>query len=210
MTSPLLETAIYAFVTFFVVLDPPGMGPIFIGLTHGETAEFRRRMALRGTVIAALILLAFAFAGDFLLRALGVSLAAFRIAGGILLFLIAFDMLFARETPMRRTTTREDAEAEAKHDISVFPLAIPLIAGPGGLTSVVLLMGRAGNDTMTELAVLFVMLLVLLIILAVLLAADRFTRWLGATGTNVISRVLGIILAALAVQFVIDGVREAF
>ena len=209
MSSLLVETAIYAFVTFFVVLDPPGMGPIFIGLTRGETPEFRRRMAIRGTIIAAIILLTFAFAGDFLLRALGVSIAAFRIAGGILLFIISFDMLFAHELPIRRTTTLEDAEAEAKHDISVFPLAIPLIAGPGGLTSIVLLMGRAGSDTVMQVMVLAVMVLVLLIVLAVLLVADRFTSWLGATGTNVISRVLGIILAALAVQFVLDGLKEA-
>ncbi len=210
MSSSLIETAIYAFVTFFVVLDPPGMGPIFIALTRGETAEFRRRMAIRGTLIAAFILLFFAFAGDLLLRALGVSIAAFRIAGGILLFLIAFDMLFARATAIRRTTEREDEEAEAKHDISVFPLAIPLIAGPGGLTSIVLLMGRAGNDPIAITVVLAIMALVLAIVLAVLLAADRFTRLLGETGTNVISRVLGIILAALAVQFVIDGINEAF
>ena len=210
MTGPLIETALYAFVTFIVVLDPLGMGPIFIGLTRGETAAFRRQMAIRGVAIAAIILLVFAFAGDFLLRALGVSIDAFRIAGGLLLFLISFDMLFARATPLRRTTEREDEEAEAKHDISVFPLAIPLIAGPGGLTSVVLLMGRAGNNLIMELVILGTMALVLLIVLAVLLAADRVTRWLGETGTNVISRVLGIILAALAVQFVIDGVRAAF
>jgi multiple antibiotic resistance protein len=210
MSSPLIETAIYAFVTFFVVLDPVGMGPIFIALTRGETAEFRRQMAIRGTVIAAIILLTFAFAGDFLLRALGVSIAAFRIAGGILLFLISIDMLFARATPIRRTTPREIEEAEAKHDISVFPLAIPLIAGPGGLTSTVLLMGRAQADPLLEAVVLAVMILVLVIILIVLLAADRVTRWLGETGSNVVSRVLGIILAALAVQFVIDGIRDAF
>ena len=210
MTGPLIETAIYAFVTFFVVLDPLGMGPIFIGLTRGETAAFRRRMAIRGTVIAAILLLTFAFAGDFLLRALGVSIAAFRIAGGVLLFLISFDMLFAHATPIRRTTEREDEEAEAKQDISVFPLAIPLLAGPGGLTSVVLLMGRAGSDPMLEAIVLVVMALVLAIVLAVMLAADRFVRLLGETGTNVIGRVLGIILAALAVQFVIDGLNEAF
>jgi multiple antibiotic resistance protein len=210
MTGTLIETALYAFVTFFVVLDPLGMGPIFIALTRGETAAFRRRMAIRGTVIAGIILLVFAFAGDLLLRSLGVSIAAFRIAGGVLLFLISFDMLFAHATPIRRTTTREDEEAEAKRDISVFPLAIPLIAGPGGLTSVVLLMGRTGGDTMLEAVVLAIMALVLIIMLAVLLAADQFTKWLGETGTNVISRVLGIILSALAVQFVIDGVNEAF
>jgi multiple antibiotic resistance protein len=210
MSGTLTETAIYAFVTFFVVLDPLGMGPIFIGLTRGETAAFRRQMAIRGIVIAAIILFVFAFAGDFLLRALGVSIAAFRIAGGVLLFLISFDMLFAHATPIRRTTEREDEEAESKHDISVFPLAIPLIAGPGGLTSVVLLMGRAGSNPVMEAIVLGTMALVLVITLAVLLAADQFTKWLGETGTNVISRVLGIILSALAVQFVIDGVNEAF
>jgi multiple antibiotic resistance protein len=210
MSGTLTETAIYAFVTFFVVLDPLGMGPIFIGLTRGETAAFRRQMAIRGIVIAAIILFVFAFAGDFLLRALGVSIAAFRIAGGVLLFLISFDMLFAHATPIRRTTEREDEEAESKHDISVFPLAIPLIAGQGGLTSVVLLMGRAGSNPVMEAIVLGTMALVLVITLAVLLAADQFTKWLGETGTNVISRVLGIILAALAVQFVIDGVNEAF
>lgn len=210
MSATLGETAIYAFVTFFVVLDPLGMGPIFVALTRGETADFRRRMAIRGTLIAAVILLVFAFAGDLLLKSLGVSIAAFRIAGGVLLFLISFDMLFARSTAIRRTTEREDEEAEAKHDISVFPLAIPLIAGPGGLTSTVLLMGRAGNDPLLIGVVLGIMLLVLAIVLAVLLAADRFTKLLGETGTNVISRVLGIILAALAVQFVIDGLNEAF
>jgi multiple antibiotic resistance protein len=203
MTGPLLETAIYAFVTFFVVLDPLGMGPIFIALTRGESREYRRQMAIRGTLIAAIILLAFAFAGDLLLRMLGVSIAAFRIAGGVLLFLISFDMLFAHATPIRRTTARETEEAESKHDISVFPLAIPLIAGPGGLTSVILLMGRTQGDVVLD-------ALVLIIMLVVLLAADQFVRWLGETGTNVISRVLGIILAALAVQFVIDGVNEAF
>jgi multiple antibiotic resistance protein len=210
MTGPLLETAIYAFVTFFVVLDPLGMGPIFIALTRGESREYRRQMAIRGTLIAAIILLAFAFAGDLLLRMLGVSIAAFRIAGGVLLFLISFDMLFAHATPIRRTTARETEEAESKHDISVFPLAIPLIAGPGGLTSVILLMGRTQGDVVLDALVLGTMALVLIIMLVVLLAADQFVRWLGETGTNVISRVLGIILAALAVQFVIDGVNEAF
>jgi multiple antibiotic resistance protein len=205
-----IEIAVYAFVTFFVVLDPLGMGPIFVALTRGETPEFRRAMAIRGTLIATMILFVFAFVGDFLLRGLGVSIAAFRIAGGVLLFLISFDMLFAHETPIRRTTERETEEAEAKHDISVFPLAIPLIAGPGGLTSVVLLMGRAGHDPLMIAIVLAIMGVVLAIMLAVLLAADRFTKLLGETGTNVISRVLGIILAALAVQFVIDGINEAF
>lgn len=210
MDAGLVELTIYAFVTFFVVLDPVGMGPIFVSITRGETPEWRKTMAIRGTMIAAAILVVFAVVGDFLLRALGVSIAAFRIAGGILLFLAAMDMLFARATPLRRTTEREEAEAESKRDISVFPLAIPLIAGPGGLTSIILLTGRAGGDPLAVGAVMATLAVVLAIMLAVLLAADRVTRLLGETGTNVVSRVLGIILAALAVQFVIDGILEAF
>jgi len=206
----LLDLAITAFVTFFVVLDPPGMGPIFVAITRGESRDHRRLMALRGSLIALIILLVFAFTGDFVLRGLGISIAAFRIAGGILLLLIAIDMLFARSTPLRRTTEAEEMEAEHKRDISVFPLAIPLIAGPGALTSIVLLMGRAGDSFLLKGAVLAALLAVMAIMLAVLLAGDRMNRLLGETGSNVVGRVLGIILAALAVQYVIDGVKEAF
>jgi multiple antibiotic resistance protein len=206
----ILDLALAAFVTFFVVLDPPGMGPIFVAITRGESHEHRRQMALRGSLIALIILLVFAFTGDLVLRGLGISIAAFRIAGGILLLLIAIDMLFARTTPLRRTTEAEEMEAEHKRDISVFPLAIPLIAGPGALTSIVLLMGRAGESYLMKGAVLAALLAVMAIMLAVLLAGDRMNRLLGETGSNVVGRVLGIILAALAVQYVIDGVKEAF
>jgi len=206
----LLDLAITAFVTFFVVLDPPGMGPMFIAITRGESAEYRRLMALRGSFVALVILLVFAFTGDLMLRGLGISLAAFRIAGGVLLLLIAIDMLFARTTPLRRTTEAEEIEAERKEDISVFPLAIPLIAGPGALTSTVLLMGRAGDSYLMKGAVLAALLAVMAIMLIVLLAGDRMNRLLGETGTNVVGRVLGIVLAALAVQYVIDGIKEAF
>ncbi|HEY4136398.1 MAG TPA: MarC family protein [Alphaproteobacteria bacterium] len=210
MTPALLDIALTAFVTFFVVLDPPGMGPTFIAITRGESADYRRLMALRGSLLALAILLIFAFAGDLILRGLGISIAAFRIAGGILLLLISIDMLFARGTPLRRTTEREEIEAEHKRDISVFPLAIPLIAGPGALTSTVLLMGRAGHSLLLQSAVLAALVLVMAIMLAVLLAANRMTKLLGETGTNVIGRVLGIVLAALAVQYVIDGIKDAF
>ena len=206
----LLDLALTAFVTFLVVLDPPGMGPIFVTITRGENAAYRRRMALRGSAVALAILLVFAFSGDLALRGLGISLAAFRIAGGILLLLIAIDMLFARATPLRRTTEAEEMEAEHKRDISVFPLAIPLIAGPGALTSTVLLMGRAGDSLLAQAVVLGALLLVMAIMLLVLLQGDRLNRLLGETGTNVVGRVLGIVLAALAVQYVIDGVKEAF
>lgn len=206
----LLDMALTAFVTFFVVLDPPGMGPIFVAITRGESSDYRRLMAFRGASVALAILLIFAFTGDLVLRGLGISLAAFRIAGGILLLLIAIDMLFARGTPLRRTTEAEEIEAEHKRDISVFPLAIPLIAGPGALTSTVLLMGRAGDSLLLKGAVLAALLAVMAIMLVVLLAGDRMNRLLGETGTNVVGRVLGIVLAALAVQYVIDGIKEAF
>ena len=206
----LLDIALTAFVTLFVVLDPPGMGPIFVAITRGEGRDYRRRMALRGSLVALIILLVFAFSGDFMLRGLGISIAAFRIAGGILLLLIAIDMLFARATPLRRTTEAEEIEAEHKRDISVFPLAIPLIAGPGALTSIVLLMGRAGDSLLLKGAVLAALLAVMAIMLIVLLAGDRMNRLLGETGINVVGRVLGIVLAALAVQYVIDGIKEAF
>jgi multiple antibiotic resistance protein len=206
----LLDIALTAFVTFFVVLDPPGMGPMFVAITRGESRDYRRLMALRGSFVALIILLVFAFTGDWVLRGLGISLAAFRIAGGILLLLIAIDMLFARGTPLRRTTEAEEIEAEHKRDISVFPLAIPLIAGPGALTSMVLLMGRAGDSFLMKGAVLVALIAVMAIMLIVLLAGDRMNRLLGETGTNVVGRVLGIVLAALAVQYVIDGIKEAF
>ncbi len=206
----LLDLALTSFVTLFVVLDPPGMGPIFVAITRGESRDYRRRMALRGSVVALIILLIFAFTGDLALRSLGISIAAFRIAGGILLLLIAIDMLFARATPLRRTTEAEEEEAEHKRDISVFPLAIPLIAGPGALTSTVLLMGRTGDSLLMKAVVLAALIAVMAIMLAVLLQGDRINWLLGETGTNVVGRVFGIVLAALAVQYVIDGVKEAF
>ncbi len=210
MPEILAETVVHSFVMLFVIIDPVGMGPIFAGLTRGGSDAFKRSMALRGTAIAALILLVFAFAGDFVLGALGVSISAFRIAGGILLFLVAIDMLFAHGTPLRRTTGPEETEAEHKQDISVFPLAIPLIAGPGAMTSIVLLMGQAGDDSLLQAAVLVVLFAVLLILLAVLLIAAWVVKLLGVTGINVITRVLGIILAALAIQFILDGITESF
>ena len=207
METSLLDAALSAFVTLFIVLDPPGMGPIFAALTRGETEAHRRHLAVRGTVLAAAILVAFAFVGEWFLRMLGISLDSFRIAGGILLFLVAMDMLFAHDTPLRRTTAREDEEASQRHDTSVFPLAIPLIAGPGAMTTIVLLMGRAEGDPLHQSVVLAVLLVVLILLLATLLAAARVVRLLGVTGTNVITRVLGLVLAALAVQFVVDGIH---
>jgi len=192
-------------IIMLVVVDPIGLTPIFAALTHGESAAERRKMAVRGTLIAAVILVVFVLAGDRLLRLLGIGMPAFQIAGGVLLFLLAVDMVFARHSGLRSTTEREQKEAETRKDISVFPLAIPLIAGPGALTTVLLMVGEQGDDPAVLAAVLGVLLVVLTITLVALLLSGRIMAFLGETGANVISRVLGVVLAALAVQYALDG-----
>lgn len=203
------ELALSAFVTLFVVLDPPGMGPMFAAMSAGETETYKRRLALRGSLIAGLILIGFAFVGEWVLRMLGVTIDAFRIAGGLLLFMVAVDMLFAHETPLRRTTAMETEEAIQRHDISVFPLAIPLIAGPGAMTTVVLLMQKVEGDYVRQGIVLGILALVLVLVWAALVMSARLVKLIGVTGTNVITRVLGVILGALAVQYVVDGIIGA-
>lgn len=205
----MLDTLLAAFVTLLVVVDPPGVVPIFAALTARAGAAERRKMALRGTLIAAGILVGFAIGGEVLLRLLGIGLPAFRIAGGVLLLLLAIEMVMAKHTGLRATTSDEEAEGSRSADITVFPLAIPLIAGPGALTSIVLLMGRA-DDYQAKAMVLGVLAVVLALMLICLLLTGPVMRLLGVTGINVISRVAGIVLAALAVQFIIDGVRAAW
>ena len=198
------------FIILFVVVDPVGLAPIFAALTHGDTPAERRKTALKGTVIAGMIMLVFALFGDGLLRALGIGMPAFQMAGGALLFLLAVEMVFARHSGLRSTTDSEQKEAEHKKDISVFPLAVPLIAGPGALTTVLLMVGRHDGDWRIMTIVLAVALLVLLVTLIALLFAARIMKVLGETGANVVTRVLGIVLAALAVQFILDGVQAGF
>jgi len=205
----MLDTAFYAFVAFLVILDPPGTAAVFAAMTRTLTPAHRRQMAQRATLLAAMVLFAFAVGGKALLGALGIGLPAFRIGGGILLFLLAADMVFARQSGLRSTTASENEEAAARQDITVFPLAFPLIAGPGAMTSVVLMMGRAEGHPWTAVAVLAVLGLVLLLLLAALLAAGPILRLLGQTGAHVIGRLMGIILAALAVQFILDGMLQA-
>jgi multiple antibiotic resistance protein len=200
----------YSFVTLLVVLDPLSIVPFFVAVTRGMTDGERRRIALRAPLIALMVLLPFALLGEALLVALGISLAAFRVAGGALLFLLAIDMLFARQSGLRSVTLREDAEAMTRPDVTVFPLAIPLIAGPGALASVVLLMGHAPDFWPDKLLVLGLIVVVVGIVCASLLLSRPLFSLLGVTGNNVVSRVLGIILAALAAQFVIDGLKAAF
>ncbi|MBF0304116.1 MAG: MarC family protein [Alphaproteobacteria bacterium] len=204
-----METALYAFTAFFIILDPLGTAALFAVMTRGAEPAERRRMARRATLLAGAILYAFALLGEALLNALGIGLPAFRVAGGILLFLLASDMIFARQSGLRSISASEDAESARREDITVFPLAFPLIAGPGAMTSAVLLMGQAQGDPLAAATVLAVLALVLGILLTLLSTAPTLMRALGVTGTNVIGRVMGIVLAALAVQYVIDGVRAA-
>jgi multiple antibiotic resistance protein len=198
-----------AFATFFVVIDPPGCAPIFAGLTRDAPAAQRRSMAIRASLVAAGILVFFGLLGEDLLRTLGISLAAFRIAGGIMLFLIALEMVFERRT-QRRESRAQAVEADPEHDdVSVFPMAIPMIAGPGSIASIMLLMAR--SDGLDEsLAVLGALAAVLILTLLSLLAAGWLMRLLGHRAEAMLTRLLGVILAALAAQFVIDGISVSF
>lgn len=193
---------ITAFATLFVVIDPPGLVPMFIALTQGMSAERRRAMAKRACLIATALLLMFGLMGESVLGFIGISMSAFRIAGGILLFLTALDMLFER-----RTQRREGQHADPDHDPSVFPLAIPLIAGPGAIATIILLVGQSGPGWIGTVAVMALLVAMIFATYLFLLAAPPIERALGRTGTVVITRLLGMLLAALSVQFVIDGVR---
>ncbi len=197
-----------AFVTLFVVIDPPGCAPIFAGLTAGTPASHRRTMAVRSTLVASAILMGFAAVGEAFLDALGVSLVAFRIAGGIMLFLIALEMVFEKRTA-RRESRAEDVKATEHEDISIFPMGIPMIAGPGSIASAMLLTARA-RGLQEHLVVYGALASVMVLTLVALLIAGPLMRFVGDKVEAMITRILGVILAALAVQFVIDGLRAAF
>lgn len=201
------DLVVNSFILLIVVIDPIGVAPMFAAITHWSTPAEQRRMAIRGVLVAGAILVAFTLAGNALLRYLGVGMPAFGIAGGILLFLLAVEMVFARQSGLRTATRAEQQEAEHRHDISVFPLAVPMIAGPGSMTTLLLLVGDRGWSW-NMLVVIAVLGGVLGLTLLMLLGAARLTALLGETGANVITRVLGVVLAALAVQYVIDGVRQ--
>ena len=205
----MVEAAAVAFTTFFVTLGPIEVAAVFAALTQSRSTRHRRSMAIRGTLIATGILLTFALFGDWLLGSLGISLAALRTAGGILLLLIGIDMVFARASGGTTTTEAETQEAEHKQDISVFPLATPLIAGPGAMGAVILLIANAQGDLFIQLIVIASLLAVLLINLLALLGATYIQKILGVSGQHVISRVFGVLLCALAVQFVFDGIGQS-
>ncbi len=207
---------ISAFVTLFVVLDPPGCVPIFSSLTAGASAAHRRAMAFRSVAIAGGVLLLFGLFGEDALGSLGISLAAFKLAGGVMVFLIAIDMVFEKRTERREERAGEivrDCDSQGRpleaEDISVFPMAIPMIAGPGSIAAVMLLSARA-EGLVPSLVVLAALAAVLVVMLACLLAAGPIMRVLGTKIEAMMTRLLGVILAALAAQFVIDGIRESF
>ena len=205
----MFELFISAFVTLFVVIDPPGCAPIYASLTKDATAAHRRSMAIRATIIAGLILLFFAFFGEKLLAALHIDLDSFRIAGGIMLFMIAIDMVFEKRTERREKRAEEVIASHEVEDVSVFPMAMPMLAGPGSIASVMLLVSQ--NDGIERAMVIVGALVsVLLLTMAALIGAGPLMRILGAKTEAVVTRLLGVLLAALAAQFVIDGVRASF
>ena len=204
----MIELFTTAFITLAVIIDPPGCAPIFASLTSGTTAAHRRAMAIRASIVAWAILMFFALLGEPLLRTLGISLSAFRLAGGIMLFMIALDMVFERRTERREERAREIEGTPQAEDVSVFPMAIPMIAGPGSIASIMLLTARA-NGVAEGLTVLAAMTLVILLTLAALLAAGPLMKLIGARLEAMITRILGVILAALAAQFVLDGLERS-
>jgi multiple antibiotic resistance protein len=202
-----IDFAVSALVTLFVVVDPAGLAPTFLAVTEGLPRRARQSVALRASTIAGAILIGTALIGDWLLRALGISLPAFRIAGGLLLFAIAFEMVFG--VRMRREgQAAEQAVEEHVRTIAAFPLAIPLLAGPGAITATVLLAGRADGNLLLAGLLLAVVGFVALSCFVAFFFAEQISRLLGLTGNIVLSRLLGVLLAALAVQFVVDGIRS--
>ena len=198
-----------AFITLFVVIDPPGCAPIYAGLTKGATQAQRRNMAIRATFIAGVILLIFALFGEQLLGALHIDLDSFRIAGGLMLFWIAFEMVFEKRTQRREERAEKVAATPEVEDVSIFPMAIPMLAGPGAIAAIMLLMNEA-EDLAETATVLGALAAVLIITMLALIAAGPIMRLFGDKVEAAITRVLGVLLAALAAQYVIDGLRGSF
>ncbi|TCV65486.1 multiple antibiotic resistance protein [Neorhizobium sp. R1-B] len=207
MASP--DMLVNALTTMLVTLDPPGLAPVFLGLTVGMTGIQRRHVAFRGSLIAFGILALFALFGSNVLGLLGISIGAFRIAGGLLLFWISFEMVFEKRQERKEKTSQAAITIDHLHNIAVFPLALPLIAGPGAISATVLLAG-AFPGPLDRTLLIGVIALIMGLVYVTLLVAERLDRFLGVTGRAILTRLLGVILAALSVQFVLDGVRSAF
>ena len=203
------ETLINALTTLLVTLDPPGLAPVFLALTVGMTRDQRSQVALRGSIIAFGILAVFALFGLAILNLLGISLGAFRIAGGLLLFWISFEMIFEKRQERKEKTSEIAITKDHLHNLAVFPLALPLIAGPGAISATVLLAGSM--KTTVEIVVLILILaFAMALVYAALIVSERMDRFLGNTGRAILTRLLGVLLAALSVQFVVDGIKSAF
>lgn len=205
----MIEELLKFFVLFFVIVEPISLVPLFAAMTEGADETFRRRMALRAVLIAGTVFALFAIGGAWFLQTMGISVAAFRIAGGIMLFLIALEMVFARESGTR-TTSEEKDESRKRADISVFPLAFPFIAGPGALAIVLLTFGASRSDVLLSFGLFGVVTLVLALTYALMRLTPLVMKVMGVTGANVVNRLSGVVLAALAVQFIIDGATAAF
>tara|TARA_Y100000389_G_C17413712_1_gene492430 strand:+ start:865 stop:1494 length:630 start_codon:yes stop_codon:yes gene_type:complete len=204
-----LELFLSAFAVLFVIIDPPGCAPIFATLTRGTSRKHQVEMAFKSVFIAAIILSGFAYAGEFIFSKLGISLDSLRIAGGIMLFIIGLNMVFEKRTEKRKDRAEEVLETtKDPEDISVFPMGIPMIAGPGTMASLLILMGRA-NNWQQELTIMIALASVLLISLIAFLISGPLIRLMGETFTNILTRVLGVLLATLAAQFVLDGIKGA-
>ncbi|NKN37679.1 MarC family protein [Agrobacterium sp. a22-2] len=203
------EALINAFTTILVTVDPPGLAPLFLGLTQGMSRAQRRQVAVRGSMIAFAILALFAVFGAGVLGLLGISMGAFRIAGGVMLFYIAFEMIFEKRQERKEKTTDNAITKDHIHNLAVFPLALPLIAGPGAISATILLAG-AMPGAVERGQLIGVIAVCLGLVFAALVIADRLDRLLGMTGRAILTRLLGVLLAALSVQFVVDGVKSAF
>ncbi|MCO6186080.1 MarC family protein [Rhizobium sp. L1K21] len=201
-----IDQVINAFATLVVTIDPPGMAPIFLGLTAGLDRRERFQTAVRGTLIAFFILVGFALLGETILATLGISMGAFRIAGGLLLFTIAFEMIFSKREERKQKTTETAINKDHLHNLAVFPLALPLIAGPGAISATVLLAGSFSGP-LDRLMLIGVLAVCIALVFAALVIAGGLDRLLGNTGRNILTRLLGVLLAAMSVQFVVDGIK---
>ena len=199
-----------AFVTLFVTIDPPGLAPIFLALTAGMNRAERYSVALRGVIIAFGVLVAFALFGIVVLDTMGITIHAFRVAGGLLLFYIAFEMVFEKRQERHEKSSRTAVTKDQIANIAAFPLAIPLIAGPGAISATILLATDLGHDWQPMLLLIGVIVLVLLLVLVAFVAGEFIDKYLGTTGRTILTRLLGVLLAALAVQFVADGALALF
>ena len=203
---PGFDAILNAFVTILVTIDPPGLAPLFLALTGGMNRSERNQVAVRASIIGFGVLALFAIAGSAILSVFGITLPAFRVAGGMLLFYIAFEMIFERRQERHEKSAVRAVTKDMIHNIAAFPLAIPLIAGPGAISATVLISG-AFDSVLAKIALVAIILACILATYAVFVLAERIDRFLGETGRSILTRLLGVILAALAVQFVADGIR---